>query len=107
MDYPEKTCSLDRLVRHPRLVAKVLSGEKTQQRRNGVYGYPGERFVLEDQTFEITDLRRESLDAMGPPEAHAEGYPDMVAYKELIVRMHKGMTWDGSAMVWVHEFRKV
>ncbi len=106
MDYPEKTCTLDRLVRHPRLVAKVLNGEKTQQRRNGVYGYPGETFVLEEETFEITDLRRESLDEMGATEVKAEGYPNMEAYKQLIIRMHKGMAWNGSAMVWVHEFRR-
>jgi hypothetical protein len=107
MTYPEKTCTLDRLVRHPRLVAMTLTGEKTQQRRNGIYGYPGEQFVLEDQTFEVTGLRREPLSAMGEAEAQAEGYPNLEAYKALILRMHKGMAWDGSALVWVHEFQKV
>ncbi|MDP3904067.1 MAG: ASCH domain-containing protein, partial [Methylococcaceae bacterium] len=41
---PPKTCSVDRLVTHPKLVAAALAGSKTQQRRDGVYGYPGEEF---------------------------------------------------------------
>ena len=107
MDYPERTCSIDRLVRHPRLVASALAGEKTQQRRDGIYAYPGERFELEGKTFEVTDLRRETLGQMGDAEARAEGYPSMEAYKALILRMHKGMEWDGSAKVWTHEFKLV
>jgi len=46
-DLPEKTCSIDRLVTHEKLVAATLDGRKTQQRRNGVYGYPGVCFELE------------------------------------------------------------
>lgn len=50
-DYPEKTCSIERLVTHARLVDAALSGSKTQQRRDGVYGYPGEQFELGGVTF--------------------------------------------------------
>ena len=35
-DYPEKTCSIDRLVRHKRLLAAALRGDKTEPRRNGI-----------------------------------------------------------------------
>ena len=107
MNYPEKTCTIDRLLSHSRLVAKALAGEKTQQRRNGVYGYPGERFELEGQSFEITRLWQETLDDMGDAGAQTEGYPSMEGYKNLILRMHKGMQWDGAAKVWVHEFKAV
>ena len=106
-DYPEKTCQLESLVTHKRLVEAALAGRKTQQRRNGVYGYPGERFDLEGQTFEVTGLFRETLDAMDDGAAQAEGYPNLAAYKDLILRMHEGMEWDGSAKVWVHEFARV
>jgi len=60
-DYPEKTCEIDRLVTHPKLVAKALRGEKTQQRRAGVYGYPGETFELESRKVP----RPNSTDASG------------------------------------------
>ncbi len=106
-DYPEKTCELDRLVTHKRLVESALAGKKTQQRRNGVYGYPGESFELEDQSFEITKLFRQTLGEMSEADAHSEGYADLGMYKDLILRMHKGMEWDESDKVWVHEFRLV
>lgn len=104
-DYPEKTCELESLVTHKRLVDAVLAGKKTQQRRNGVYGYPGERFELEGKAFEVTRLFRETLGEMDDAAAQAEGYPNLAAYKDLILRMHKGMEWDGSSKVWVHEFK--
>ena len=103
-DFPEKTCSIDRLVTHPKLVAAVINGQKNQQRRNGVYGYPGESFVLENQTFVITDLHRERLGDMGDTEAQAEGYPNLALYKDIILRMHAGMAWDEDSLVWVHSF---
>ncbi len=106
-DYPEKTCSLDRLVTHDKLVQAALAGRKTQQRRNGVYGYPGETFTLAGKEFVIKDLRRETLGDMSDLEAKAEGYPSLEMYRDLILRMHKGMSWDPSSKVWVHEFALV
>ena len=69
--YPEKTCSIDRLVTHPKLVAAAKAGMKTQQRRNGVYGYPGETFDLEGMTFVVTGLTRERLGDMTDEHAQA------------------------------------
>ena len=106
-DFPEKTCSIDRLVTHEKLVAAALAGTKTQQRRAGVYGYPGESFELEGVTFVIEDLRQESLGDMTETEAHREGYPTLEMYRDLILRMHPGMNWDEALPVWVHEFAKV
>ncbi|MFT7668073.1 MAG: hypothetical protein ACI8X5_000760 [Planctomycetota bacterium] len=105
-DYPEKTCTIEALVTHARLVTAALEGRKTQQRRNGVYGYPGETFELDGTNFVIKDLRRETLGDMSDAEAQAEGYPSLDMYRDLILRMHKGMEWDGGSKVWVHEFEK-
>lgn len=106
-DYPAKTCELDALVTHKRLVEAALAGRKTQQRRNGVYGYPGEKFVLEGKQFEVTGLFRETLGEMTDATAQAEGYPSLDMYKDLILRMHKGMDWDPDSKVWVHEFKQL
>ena len=103
-DFPEKTCEIDRLVTHKRLVESALSGKKTQQRRNGVYGYPGETFKLEDRAFKITRLFRQTLGEMSEGDAQREGYPGLDMYKDLILRMHKGMEWNEDDKVWVHEF---
>ena len=106
-DYPEKTCTIDNLVRNAKLVRSTLSGEKTEQRRDGVYGYPGETFELEGETFEITSLTHDRLGDMGDAEARKEGFGDLEAYRSLIIRMHKGMSWDPDHLVWVHRFRRV
>ena len=105
-DDPEKTCGIDGLVTHAKLVAAACAGRKTRQRRNGVYAHPGEEFELEGTRFVVKDLRREALDDMGEAEARAEGYPNLEFYKDLILRMHPGMDWDGTAKVWVHEFER-
>jgi hypothetical protein len=36
-DLPEKTCGIERLVTHAKLVEAALSGRKTQQRRDGLF----------------------------------------------------------------------
>jgi len=103
-DLPEKTCSIDRLVTHPKLITAVLAGTKTQQRRNGVYGWPAETFNLEGKTYVITDLKRERLGDMSDIEAQAEGFPDLASYRAIILKMHAGMTWNPDSLVWVHTF---
>jgi len=101
---PEKTCALDRLITQPKLVEAVLAGRKTEQRRNGVYGWPGETFVLENKTFVITGLYRQRLGDMGDAGALAEGFPSLAVYQDIILRMHAGMDWDPESRVWVHAF---
>jgi len=106
-DYPEKTCTIDRLVRQEKFVEATLAGTKTEQRRDGVYGYPGESFTLEERTFEIVSLTQDRLGDMTDEEARAEGFQDFEAYRSLIIRMHRGMEWDPDHLVWVHRFREV
>jgi hypothetical protein len=107
MSYPEKTCVIENLVRHPKLVAAVVAGRKTQQRRNGVYAYPEETFILEGLSFKVTALTQQRLGDMTDADAQAEGYPSLALYKELILKMHNGMTWNEDDTVWVHHFSKV
>ncbi len=106
IDYPEKSCEIDRLVTHPKLVESALAGIKTQQRRDGIYAYPGESFQLEDTIFTVTAVDRKTLGDMTDADAKAEGYPDLEAYKTLILRMHPGMEWDEGHLLWVHHFKK-
>lgn len=105
-NYPEKTCDIDRLVTHEKLVTAALAGKKTEQRRNGVYAYPGETFELDGVEFTVTSLERKTLGDMTDADAQAEGYPSMEMYKGLILRMHEGMAWNENHKVWVHKFEK-
>jgi hypothetical protein len=102
--YPEKTCSIDRLVTHAKLVEAAKAGMKTQQRRDGVYGWPGETFDLDGMTFVVTDLKRQRLGDMTDDDAKAEGYPCLDMYRDIILKMHAGMTWNEDSLVWVHSF---
>jgi hypothetical protein len=104
--YPPKTCEIDSLLRHPKLVAAAKAGLKTQQRRNGIYAYPGETFELDGAGFVITAVERRGLGEMTEDDAKAEGYPSLEAYRDLILKMHAGMSWDESHLVWVHHFEK-
>lgn len=104
--YPEKNCEIDRLVRHPKLVEAALQGRKTQQRRDGIYAYPGEVFVLEGVEFEITAVERQKLGDMTDQDAQAEGYPNLAVYKDIILKMHANMEWNAEGLVWMHQFSR-
>ncbi len=88
------------------MIAASIAGIKTQQRRDGVYGYPGEQFELEGTRFVMTALERKRLADMTESDARSEGYPDLEAYKQIILSMHAGMEWDPEALVWVHHYQK-
>ncbi len=105
-DYPEKTCSIDRLVTHEKLVAAALDGSKTEQRRAGVYGYPGETFELEGERFVIKELRQQKLGDMTESDAQREGYPNLELYHAIIQRMHPDTELPDDMMVWVHDFAR-
>lgn len=104
--YPEKTCDIDRLVRHPKLVAAAISGSKTQQRRDGLYAYPNETFELEGVPFIVTNVERQRLGDMTDGDALKEGYPNLEMYKQIILQMHANMSWNEDSEVWLHTFKR-
>lgn len=104
--YPEKNCEIDRLIRQPKLIEAALNGKKTQQRRDGIYAYPGESFTLEGVEFEVTSLERQKIGEMTDQDAQAEGYPNLAVYKDIILKMHANMDWNPESSVWVHTFKR-
>lgn len=104
---PEKTCSIERLVTVEHDVKKVLNGEKTATRRNGVYAYPGEIMVLEGKEFKVEALYSQKLGEMTDDHAKQEGYETLEAYKQAILALHPKMPWVPKMSVWVHEFSPV
>lgn len=106
-NYPEKTCSIERLVTIPSDVEKVINGQKTATRRNGVYAYPGEIMVLNGKEFKIENLYSQTLGEMTDTDAQKEGYPTMEEYKQSILAIHDKMPWLPTMSVWVHEYSSV
>ncbi|MDX8408778.1 MAG: ASCH domain-containing protein [Mariprofundales bacterium] len=105
-NFPDKTCDIDRLIRHPKLVTAAIEGRKTQQRRDGVYGYPSERFTLQGVEFEITNLARQTIADMRDADAQAEGFDSLNGYRDFILSMHHSMTWNPAGQMWVHSFQR-
>lgn len=101
---PKKTCSIERLVTVPEDVKRVLDGEKTATRRNGVYAYPGEVMVLEGRDFEVKALYKQNLGDMTDEHAAQEGFETLEEYKQAILALHPKMPWLPEMGVWVHEF---
>jgi hypothetical protein len=104
---PPKTCTIDRLVTRPEDVTKMVSGEKTAQRRNGRYADIGETWELSGSTFQVDAVYAQPLGEITDEQAIAEGYDSLDAYREGILAMHAGMPWIPQARVWVHEFSRL
>ena len=107
VELPEKSCSIERLVTVKEDVAKVLNGEKTATRRNGVYAYPGEIMVLEGKEFKVDALYSQTLGELTDEHARQEGYASVEEYKQTILAFHPNMPWLPTMSVWVHEFSRV
>lgn len=106
-EYPKKTCEIERLVTIPEDVVRVIKGQKTATRRNGVYAHPGEVMVLDGQEFMIDALYSQELGEMTDADALREGFTSLEAYKESILSIHPYMSWSPTMKVWVHEFSPV
>ncbi|MEK3933770.1 ASCH domain-containing protein [Sporosarcina sp. FSL W7-1349] len=106
-NYPEKTCSIERLVTIPEDVEKVINGEKTATRRNGVYAYPGEIMVLNGNEFKIDKLYSQTLGELTDEDAKTEGYSTVEEYKQAMLAIHEKMPWFPTMSVWVHEYSPV
>ncbi|MDR6226726.1 ASCH domain-containing protein [Desmospora profundinema] len=105
-EYPQKTCSIERLITRQEDVQRVLAGKKKAQRRNGLYAYPGEQMILENQPFIITAVYRQTLGAMNDRDAVQEGQIDKKAYMSYLNHIHPGVPWSFDMVMWVHEFER-
>lgn len=104
---PKKTCTIEKLVTIPKDVEKVLKGEKTATRRNGVYADLGEIMVLSGKEFQVDSIYSQMLGEMTDEHARQEGYSTMEEYKQSILAMHAKMPWLPTMKVWVHEYSPV
>lgn|GEM_PF-2050548 len=57
----------------------------------------GESFELDGMSFVVTDLSRQRLGDMTDEtdeDARAEGFSGLAMYKDIILKMHTGITWE-------------
>ncbi|PTM57849.1 hypothetical protein [Desmospora activa] len=105
-DYPEKTCTIERLITRQDDIERVLTGKKRAQRRNGVYAYPGETMILGNHRFIITAVYRQTVGEMNDQDARREGQADKETYLAHIRNIHPGIPLSPKMAMWVHEFEQ-
>lgn len=101
---PPKTCTIEKLVTIPADIDKVVDGQKTATRRNGIYADIGEVMKLKDKQFIVERIYQQKLGEVTETDARQEGYQSLEAYKQSILSMHPGMKWVPNMKVWVHEY---
>ncbi|TXL61720.1 ASCH domain-containing protein [Cerasibacillus terrae] len=104
---PEKTCTIEKLVTIPEDVEKVINGQKTATRRNGIYADIGEVMTLKGKNFKVDAIYPQYLGDVTEEDAKKEGYNNLEEYKQAILGIHPGMRWVPKMRVWVHEYSPV
>lgn len=101
---PPKSCTIEKLVTIPADIDKVLSGQKTATRRNGIYADIGEVMELKNKKFVVERIYPQKLGEVTEADARQEGYESLDDYKQSILSIHPGMKWAPNMRVWVHEY---
>ncbi len=86
-----------------RIRQQALAGNITQLHRGDPHAAEGDTFVIEDTTFEVTNVEHHQLGELTDEDARAEGSPNLEAYKRRIEAMHD-IEWDDSSEAVLHEF---
>lgn len=89
-----------------RIRESVLAGDVTQLHRGDRHADEGDRFEIEETTFEVTTVETERLGELTDADARAEGSPNLAAYKKRIEQTHN-TEWDDDTEVVLHEFEPV
>lgn len=104
-DWPEKY-DINKLVSRPSDIEKILSGEKTTERRNDRYADAGDELVLEGQTFVVEDIYPQKLKELTDSDVKKEGYASVEEYKDALTSIHESVVWDPEQIVWTHELKR-
>ena len=104
-NWPEKY-DINKLVTRQDAIDKIISGEKTTERRNDRYADAGDEIILDGQTFIVNDIYPQQLKTLTNKNAQQEGYKNLDEYKDALTSIHEGAVWDPEIIVWTHELKK-
>ncbi len=96
----------DTLLPSERMRTQALDGKVTQIHRGQRYADVGDRFTIEDSTFEVTAVESRTLGDLTDADARAEGARDLEQYREILQRAHGSFEWDDGAEVVRHRFER-
>ncbi|USZ69303.1 ASCH domain-containing protein [Halorussus salilacus] len=95
------------LLPNGRMREGAVAGDVTQIHRGDQYADEGDRFEVEDETFEVVEVRERTLGDLTDEDAQAEGMADLEQYREVLDRAHENFEWDDDSDVVLHRFEKV
>lgn len=85
----------------------IESGKKTATTRRKRYGFPGDRFVVNGVFYEITDVKRVTLQSVKNECWDIEGCNNPAHFKKVWEQLHRRLGFVPSLKVWLHRFKKV
>ena len=85
----------------------ATEGDVTQIHRGDRHAEAGDRFEIDGQAFEITDVRERQLGDLTDEDAQAEGMADLDQYRTMLNRVHDHFEWNDESGVVLHRFEKV
>jgi hypothetical protein len=97
----------DTLLPNGHLKNMVADGEVTQLHRGNRYAEEGDRFVVDDTTFEVVEVVDRTMGDLTDEDARREGSPDLDHYRERLERAHENFEWNDDDEVVRHRFAPV
>jgi hypothetical protein len=97
----------DELLPSPRMREQALEGEVTQIHRGQAYAEEGNRFEIDDTTFEVVDVTERTMGDLTDEDARAEGTRDLDHYKQILEMSHDDFEWDDDDEIVRHRFERV
>ena len=85
----------------------ATEGDVTQIHRGDRHAEAGDRFEIDGEAFEITDVRERHLGDLTDEDARAEGMADLEEYRTMLNRVHDHFEWNDESGVVLHRFEKV
>lgn len=104
-EWPEKY-DIEKLITRQADIGKVLSGEKTSERRNDRYADAGDELKLNGQPFVVENVYPQKLKELTDHNARQEGFQNLAEYKDALTSIHHGAVWEPERIVWAHELTK-
>lgn len=90
-----------------RMRRQAVDGDVTQIHRGRVYADPGDRFDVDETTFEVVAVDERTLGDLTDADARAEGAEDLADYRAILRRAHEEFEWDDGSTVVCHRFERV
>lgn len=86
---------------------KLEDGVKSATTRRKRYGLPGDQFIVNDRAYELTAVKRVTLETVKNECWKVEGCNNADHFKKIWVEIHRRMGFIPHMRVWIHFFKEV